>query len=227
METGKNYHWTLALIALTTVLLAITFRQSINFSQMPLPDIEISGIPEVSADELGPIDHILANLKSAKIVFNAPLKIGLYTTQEIQLKLSKVASIEELKKIITVDGEKVGATIKISRRMTATLKGSAFKIIPIQKDTQAISETGVTEWKWQLKALEPGFRTLHLNISALIQVENESTERTIRTFDHEIHVEILFLPFVSENWKWIIGVVLFPLVIWLINLLLKEPQQST
>lgn len=175
--------------------------------------------PETRLTQIFTVDRILDSLARANIAFNAPPSINLTSSAQIQLLLSLEQSIEALRKTLTQAGDKEGAQIRISDRMEAHLIGQNFQIMAITPEEQAITSKGVTEWKWEVKPTILGRHSLHLTLTALFVVDGNSTRRAIRTFDKTIEVEVTWPQrisgFVFNNWQWLWGAGLAPLVVWL------------
>ena len=164
------------------------------------------------------IDKALNEMETANIVFNVPTKINIDDSPEIQLILSLSETIEEVKKSLLAEGEKVGANIRVSQIMEADLSGQMFDIDEITPKRQAISQLERTEWKWEIMPKEKGDLKLHLTLTAIIEVDGEKTQRTIKTFDKLVEVKVLpkqqIISFVKGNWEWLWAAILVPLAGW-------------
>jgi len=160
-------------------------------------------------------DGILKRMKMANIAFNTPESMNIEKTELIRLILDMKKSTETLKGMIEATGPKVGASLRVSGRMRARLTGQNFQIMAITPELQALSGAEITEWKWDIKPEKIGNQRLHLTMSARIDVEGESIERTIQTFDRVIEVNVTagqtIKTFVKNNWQWLWVVVLAPL----------------
>jgi hypothetical protein len=169
--------------------------------------------------QIATVDRILESLEWGNIAFNAPQSMNLKESAQIQLLLSLEESIEDLRKTLTQAGEKEGARIRVSDRMEARLTGPNFQIAAITPEEQAITSKGVTEWKWEVKPASGGRHHLHLTLTALFDVDGNSTRRAIRTFDKTIEVEVTWSDqtsqFVANNWQWLWAAILVPLIGWL------------
>lgn len=161
------------------------------------------------------VDEILDSLISASIIYNSFNEINLNESKVIHLVLGE--EISKLEKIILSDeGEKHSANIKISKEMEATLTGQGFDISVIGKEIQPISLKTPTEWKWEVKAKEPGVKYLHLVISAFVEINGKQLQKPIKTFDREIVVKVNWIEktqsFVEENWQGLWTVILIPVL---------------
>lgn len=197
-------------------------------SEAPRPPVLNQPPPSTTATEgrLGAIDRILEKLEFGNIAFNAPKTMNLRDTAIIQLLLGLETPIDDLKQMIEAEGEKEGARIQVSNRMEARLSGPNFAITAITPETQAVSQSDITEWKWEVKPISAGRHYLHLTLSALLSVDGEPAPRVIRTFDKVIEVEVAWHQrvgsFFEKNWQWLWAAVLVPIV----GLLLKRKKGS-
>ena len=174
---------------------------------------------EQHAYPLNNVDRLLGEMKWGRIVFNAPADINIDDSPTIQLILSLTETVEKLKQSITGEGEKIGADIKVHDKMEAHLSGHMFKITAITPEIQGVSKNQQTEWRWEIFPEDVGTHDLHLTLSAILLINGESTPRTIKTFDKIIEVNVTgkqwTLRFWTSNWKWLLGTLLFPLVLFL------------
>jgi len=184
----------------------------------------------LSSDSFDAIDKILSKLKLGNIAFNAPGSIGLYDTAVIELKLGLEKTADELKQMIESEGVREGAQIRVADRMEARLSGPNFAVTAITPEIQAVSRSDITEWKWEVKPKFEGRQFLHLTLSALISVDNETTPRVIRTFDKLIEVKVSWLQrivsFFTKNWQWLWAAILVPVAGWTWNKWKKTNKAS-
>jgi hypothetical protein len=180
----------------------------------PSPKIQ----PEF-AEERDDVDRILKGLKSGNFAFNVPTTMNLRDTALIQVLLSLETSIDDLKQKIEAAGEKQGARIQVSNRMEARLSGSNFDITAVTPETQAVSQTQITEWKWEVKPRSTGHQQLHLTLSVLLDIDGTSTPKPFDAFDKVIDVEVTWnqqaRSFLEKNWQWLWAAVLVPIAGWL------------
>jgi hypothetical protein len=165
------------------------------------------------------VDRMIRRLEVANIVFTVPedtLTVG--DTEVVQLLLSAQQPIRRLKRQITALGRREGARIRVSDQMEARLTGPKFKILEVTPAVQAVSGRRVTEWKWDIEPTEAGTHSLHLTLSAIIQVRGSDRTFTVETFDEEIPVRVTLMSrvsgFVEDNWQWLWTAILIPLVAW-------------
>jgi hypothetical protein len=185
----------------------------------PGPPSPVAPPPGSLFDE---VDRMIRRLEVASIAFNVPedtLTVG--ETAEVQLLLSAREPIRRLKRQITALGRREGARIRVSDQMEARLTGAKFKIQEVTPALQAVSGQGVTEWKWDIEPTEAGTHSLHLTLSAIIQVRGSDRVFPVRTFDQELPVRVTFLSrvsgFVEDNWQWLWTAILIPLLAWFLS----------
>ena len=183
----------------------------------PIEPTQVPSIP----DQLAAVDRVLEKLEFANLAFNAPATLQLGELAAIQLLLSPKESGQALKEKITAEGPKESARIRISNQMEARLTGLGFEIQAITPEIQAVTADQVTEWKWDIRPTQTGNQQLHLTLSALIYMGDQSMPRTIRTFDQTIEVNVTLSQrissFFGNNWQWIVTVILIPIAGWLIR----------
>jgi len=187
-------------------------------SDSPSPDLSPYPDPP-SPPPSNNVDKLLNKMEFGAIAFNAPSNININDSSQIQLLLSLTETIEEMKQSINREGEKIGASIRVNDRMEARLTGYMFQITAITPEIQAVSKSHETEWRWEIHPKKEGKHSLHLTLTALLEVDGHSTPRAIRTFDKDIEVTVTktqkFMNFFKNNWQWLWAAILVPIVGWL------------
>lgn len=175
-------------------------------------------MPGAPRDRIQSIDRLLEQMDVGRIAFNAPDSINVNDTAIIHLVLGVSQEMEELKQRIEAEGDRVGDDVRVSDRMEARLTGPSFAITAITPELQAVSQTQITEWRWEVEPQRVGSYSLHLTLSAIISLDGTSVPRAIRTFDKVIEVEVTWpqrvSSFVGNNWQWLWAAVLVPLAGW-------------
>ena len=206
----------IGILVLFAVLVSVSslFMLGGRESTGPLPNIKSPPPPPPNN-----VDRLLDEMEFGTIAFNAPTNINIGDSPQIQLILSLSEAMDELKQSITEEGEKMGATIRISDRMEARLSGYMFQITAITPETQAVSKIQRTEWKWEIHPKEEGQHKLHLTLTALLEIDGHSTTRAIRTFSKNIKVNVTatqkIMIFFKSNWQWLWAAILVPVAGWL------------
>lgn len=204
---------TVSIVVLFFILVFFSFFTMRSMAPSP------NGIPYPRPDTRSSVDRLLDKMEFGAIAFNAPSNININDSPQIQLLLSLAETVEELKQSIVKEGEKVGATIRVSDRMEARLTGYMFQITAITPEIQAVSKSQETEWRWEIHPKEEGQHSLHLTLTALLEIDGHSTPRAIRTFDKNIEVTVTptqkFINFFKDNWQWLWAAILVPVCGWL------------
>lgn len=155
-------------------------------------------------------------MSSAPAAFNVPRAMQLEDTAEVKLILGPGHDLKEL--IATLNQGAEGANVRITDRMEAHLSGSGFQITPVTPELQAVSQSDITSWQWDVKATEPGHRPLHLTLNAILNVSGAPTSRAMKTFDRTIDVNVTFgrrlADFGRGNWQWLWATLLVPVGGW-------------
>ncbi|MFJ7792370.1 hypothetical protein [Pseudomonas sp. NPDC096950] len=177
------------------------------------------------------MDRVLERLASASIVFNAPSHLNAEDTTEIQLVMSLAETAEMLESIVSAPGEKEHATVKVSKLMEAKLIGENYSIKSITPEQQIVANQGITEWKWSVHPTSEGRQTLYLTLTAILSVDGSTLQKSIRTFEKEIVVEVTATQrikyFVENNWQWLWAAILIPLIGWLIKAMKTKISRRT
>jgi hypothetical protein len=169
-------------------------------------------------DQAQVIERLLEKMQLGNIAFNVPSAMNLHKTAMIQLVLSLQKPIDELKQMIEAEGEKQGTSVKVSNIMVARLKGTHFQIDAINPESQVVTPSEVTEWKWEVKPTSTGPQALHLTLSAQLTVEGQPTSKLVRTFDKTIEVNVTLAQqatdFLGKFGQWLWAAVVIPLGGW-------------
>ncbi len=169
----------------------------------------------------GDVDEALAALEPANIAFNTPTELHLDEQEVVRLLVSREETIDELQKQIDdAVGDKEGVTIRVSDVMVASLTGLDFDIERTSDARQPVASTGVTMWGWSVEPTESGTRSLHLTLTALLDVDGKEETYTVKTFDRTWTVVVPWpdrvTGFAGENWQWLWTAIFLPLaaIVW-------------
>jgi hypothetical protein len=177
----------------------------------------VGTLPGISGDKMY---DALADLVPANIAFNTPTELHLDEEEAVRLLVSREQAIEELQEQLEAAGREEGYRIEVSDVIVAKLTGLDFDIEPTSDSRQPVLSTGVTMWGWSVEPTEPGTRSLHLTISALIDVGGTEETLTLKTFDRTWTVVVPWpdrvTGFAGENWQWLWTAILLPLgaIVW-------------
>ena len=118
-----------------------------------------------------------------------------------------------------IPGVVVARTIRVSRKMSATLTGppDQVEIVRVAEfpEWQALTSASNPTWKWQVRAKSPGPAEMDLVVRALVRAPGQpETMMLIDTYHAKIPVTVgridsvkLWIGEVNSIWLWITGVV--------------------
>ena len=197
----------------------------VKIIEPPIEPIEVIEEPVVEPVEVieAPVEEpveIDMNLSQyGTIVFNVPDTLGLNQTVVIHLALSPTVPLQDIERHVTEEGALKNRRIRISKIMTADLKGTGFEIIPITETMQAINMEDITDWRWEVTAMKPGTRHLHLTVNTVVEIDGQERTRTIHSHSELITIHVSMQQrisgFVAGNWKWLWSAILVPFAGWL------------
>ncbi len=157
----------------------------------------------------------ITNSGVGEIVYKVPDTMIVFHEYIITVRISKEQGTTEITE--NLQGNITRKTIKTSERMEVILvdssPDSAFRIKNINKSGQIIDSVDYTEWKFGVKPLKPGRKTLNLVVS-IINGDNIKQ----KVYSDEIHVKANIGGEVkswwSKYWQWVFTTVIIPLVIY-------------
>jgi hypothetical protein len=183
--------------------------------------------PSMALSSVGLADQSVRELDWGNIAFNAPASMRYAQPQVVELLLSPSLSVADLQAQLQ---QKVGAEsapAQISNRMEAQLTGSGFAIEAQMPDLQAVTSQPITRWTWKVTPTGHGPQTLHLTLSAHIDVAGRDAPLVVRTFDREIQVNITIPQrvsgFIQKNWQWLWVAIVVPIAGYLLKRRRKAP----
>lgn len=162
------------------------------------------------------VDEIEAQLTSAAMQFTVPKTVNINDPIHISLAIDPTTSARQL--VISAPSVIV-ADIKISKIVEAQLLASDFTVIAISPVRQAMSTVEPTIWEWRLTGAKPGSHDIHLSINAIVSIDHDRAEKTVKTFEETVKVEITtrqwLLELVKQYWQWVWSTLLLPAGVWL------------
>jgi len=162
-------------------------------------------------------DVVLAQLSGAAMILEAPASANVQDVIHVRLIIDPSKSTAQL---VTMSNTAVVAkTIRISKIVEAKLVATGFDIVSMSSTRQAISQTELTTWQWDLSGASPGSHLIYLTINAVVTVDDTKVERTINTLDTSILIEITnsqqLTALIQQYWQWIWSTLLLPIIVWL------------
>lgn len=164
-------------------------------------------------------DSILDQLTLAAIAFSVPDFVNIKEKVSVRLLIDPTVTPEELEKNLPPSGTHNSAKVAISKIVEATVKAPDFEVTNVTPSKQAIAETAPTEWIWDLTPKAAGTYTVFLTVNAIVSVDGNSAERSIKTFEKAVQIKVtpwqVIVNFFVKYWQWIVTALVIPLGKWL------------
>ena len=196
-----------------------------NPAPPPEPAPPTASVPPPSPEIDNPVDAALKKLDNGQVAFNTPEHMRVGRSQTVQAVLSETLASAALMSQVTAPGAKEVAPLKVAQLMRATLSGGAFDIAQANSQQQLTSRDDVTTWTWTVTPKFSGKQVLALSFDAVLAVGGDNEPRTLRTFTHDIDVEIAWPETAGEwftwfknlfdNASWLWASILVPVAGWL------------
>jgi hypothetical protein len=175
------------------------------------------------------LSNALKDLRSGKILFNPPETMKLGRVERIEARLTKDPATE-LREALRGRGVPEVDKIKIGTFMTVALTGDSFEIASLSHEHQLVTETGFSEWAWDVTPLATGRHSLHLHVSVRFKLPECEEIYDHPVMDRGLIVTVnypyLVKRFATNHWKWIATAVLLPLLGWIARGLLQTPAAN-
>lgn len=173
------------------------------------------------------INIVSSQLFKATLAFALKDKANIDEAIKAQLLLSTIEEdVNKLASQLTATGPKTIANIEVSKIIKANIIAPNFKITYVTPEEQILAEKKSTEWEWILQPLTAGNHEVKLVVTAVIKVGNRETTHSLEKFNKVLTIEItkkqILENWWDENYKWVIGTLLLPLLGFLFKDKLKE-----
>ena len=172
--------------------------------------------PQPSAVVTLSADAIATQLTTVTSFFEIPKTVNISETLTATLTLDPSGQPTIL---ITPGNHQVIAPVGVTKIASASLSSPGFEVISITPERQAVSFSDLTVWKWSLKPLAPGAHVVHLDVTAIVVIDDEKAERSLRTYTSTVEVNVAqsqkLSSWLNEYWQWIVSTLLLPLIGWL------------
>ena len=185
-------------------------------------------VPALSTNLLTALDEATRG----NVAISAPNKAVVGTPFTVVLKVGVDELGTLLKELADEVPENTNRTgnigIKLTPRMSASLSGIGFEIIPQGISSQAVLKSEPTTWLWQAKGTKSGTLSLHFSLWRTVVVDGKEINKNY-SFRKVLQVEVKpfsLRDFMGENWQVIVTVLLIPLVKMLWDLLRKKQLDS-
>ena len=147
----------------------------------------------------------------------------------VVLQVSRDSSAQQLlqslkKEAPENDVLKARDDVILTPRMSASLSGHGFEILPKEAIAQEVSAGEPTTWTWTVKPVESGRLTLTFTLSRILFSEGKETARHY-SYRQNVEVEVNPMRFVEKYWQWLATTIAIPLGLWLWKLW-KKPADG-
>lgn len=156
-------------------------------------------------------NQILERLEPGVILFDPPSRMTVGTTEQVMVRLAKSVTSELSSGVTDYSRTKLDTVPKIGPTMKVQLKGEAsadFEIYPISHEEQVVSETGVTEWTWNVTPTTSGTHKLKI----LVTIVLGDKQKDYPAYQKEVLVSVNPLysatHFFGSNWPTLIGLII-------------------
>ena len=171
------------------------------------------------------IKEEVKKLQFGQILFNPPNVMKVGKKERIEVRI-----IQNIYDDITRNLKGRGITeiiiLKIGTFMKVLLTGENFQIESLNEEEQIVIKDNYTEWSWDVLPLKHGEQFLHLRVT--VRMKTPSYEEYIDhpVLDKKILVNVnlsySIQKFILIYWKWIITVILLPLLVRLIKFIIQK-----
>jgi hypothetical protein len=172
------------------------------------------------------VDEAVRGLHWGSVAFGAPPTMQYRTPVIAELLLSPSLPVAELEAQLRASAPADSARIQISNRMEAQLTGEGFSVRTLTPDLQAVRSAEPTRWRWEVVPTEHGIRSLHVTLSATLNINGSDAPIVVRTYDRDVKITITvsqrLSSFIQANWQWLWAAVLVPVGGYLWNLRRKR-----
>jgi hypothetical protein len=161
---------------------------------------------------------IINQLYNASMAFGVPENANIDDNIKAELLIDMTKSATELEKTLTIKERKIHDTIKVSHIIRANLVAPDFKVTNITPEEQALSSLEPTQWRWILEPTSAGTYDVNLIITAIVNIDDQSSLHTIKTYDKTLYIEITpkqrIKMWLANYWQWLFSTLLLPFGLW-------------
>ena len=153
----------------------------------------------------GQISEIFPGL----VIFNPPPEMTVGNLEQVTVRVTRDLGEAQIKKGLQGRGDPQIENIEVGTFMSARLFGDGFDITSHSDKGQVILDKHFAEWNFELLPLEPGKKTLHLQIAIRFKLQNDEETTDLPVLNREITVQVnrwwAVRHFATNNWQWFLG----------------------
>lgn len=173
--------------------------------------------------------NAITNFPIGKVAYSIPDTMDFYREYIAVLRITKNTYDSSITVGLGNDSVVIEG-VRVSSIMSAALINMStdtnFSIRAFSSKNQNIDDYGYTEWKWGIKPLKSGYRSLRMVIKVVV----DGSTKDIPVFEKDIYIhsrpEKSIGNFFANYWQWIIGTLLLPLLKWLWDKKQKEKVEK-
>jgi len=147
-----------------------------------------------------------------RLMFNPPDSMRLGTTERIEVRITRSPADldDELRTNLVGRGHPQLRDVATSVSMEVTLRGSAFEVDVLSKPQQVVTDSDISTWEFDVRAVKRGMQSLQLCVNLRLLVDGQPDEwRSVpvmeRTIDVQVSAPALVGTFIADNWQWLAG----------------------
>ena len=178
------------------------------------------------------VDELIKQIFVSDIHYNFKTKVkyGKENTIEIVLGTNDVIDIQSSLKTLELEVKKqIGEKIKFAKSLDISLVSDSIFFKPITPTRQIVNPFNPTIWKWTMKPKKSGDGIVRININALLNNGGSIMPRSIYLEEKSINIEDSYwgklIQALKDNWTFIIGSIIIPLIIWGWTILFRKDQE--
>jgi hypothetical protein len=178
------------------------------------------------------VEAEIRKLTPGRILFNPPEDMTVGVEEAVEARITKTIA-GDLSKGLKGRGLPRIEEIKVGTFMRASLEGENFRVTPTNGDKdQPVLNEGFTQWSWRVLPLKSGNQLLLLMVTVRLKIPNEQEEyKNYPVFEKGIKVKVnpvyTFTEFIKNEWKWIITVLILPLISWIAKRWLTDKDKRS
>ncbi len=155
------------------------------------------------------VDGIERQLKVGSVVIGNPNNIERDEIKKVYVVLDVKKEMNDLFLLLPSEYQRHGEKVKVSNRMQAILNSQYFDINSETPEIQAVETVKSVKWEWSIKPKpeSQGDCELAITLSALINLQGQSTPKVLNTYSRKIVVSVstssIIWVFFQENMGWL------------------------